>query len=66
MAKKCAFVVTYTTEVARFSNRLDAMTFAQMAGNSEVRDVTGLIGQFDSGRPTAEFAPLSHLEPWKG
>lgn len=58
MAKRCIYQVTYGKELARFSDYADAMTFARMAGHSEVRDRTGLVGQFSEGKATPEFAAL--------
>lgn len=59
----CKFRVTYGPHVARFSARGHAFEFARhiarMSGhNSEVRDATGLIGQFDAttGEATPEFS----------
>lgn len=58
MAKTCKYTVHYGSEIAKFSDRSDAMTFARMAGYSEVSDKTGLIGQFVEGKATPEFAHL--------
>ncbi len=59
--KKCFFTVTYNRgEVGRFSSLHDAMSFAQtqsrLSGWAEVRHKTGIIGQYDNGAPTPEFA----------
>jgi hypothetical protein len=54
----CKYTVRYGYEIAKFSDRSDAFTFARNAGYSEITDKTGLIGQFVEGKPTPEFAFL--------
>lgn len=55
------YTVSYGRNVAKFSNYADAMSFARMMSaevDVDVRDKTGLIGQFYDGMATPEFAHL--------
>lgn len=73
MNAACKFVVRYSGEgsmrTAKFSNYDDAMTFARQRNSSEVSLTVGrgkgLIGQFQKGKATPEFAHLdtAHVLP---
>lgn len=65
--KSCKFHVSYTSTAgtqseARFTDYNDAMTFARLQRYAEVASTRGagrgLIGQFEAGTPTPEFAHL--------
>lgn len=60
MSKNSLFTVAYLGEIAKFSSYKDAMLFAQAVSASneliEVRHQTGLVGQYQGGNPTPEFA----------
>jgi hypothetical protein len=65
MTTRTKFEVSYAGKIARFSDRIDAMFFAQRQsvgseGLVEVRDAAGLIGQFCSGHTTLELQPHWH------
>lgn len=63
--KKSFFTVPYHGEVARFSSFKDAMLFAQAMSASkdviEVRHAAGVVGRYQAGEPTPEFA-AHHFE----
>lgn len=56
---RCKYTVTYGPHIARFSNEQDARIFGRhMSGTGtliEMRDKTGLIGQWQNGKATEEF-----------
>lgn len=61
--KKCRFKVDYGSEVARFTDYSDALTFARLAGYAEVSDKTGLVAQFVEGKLTPEFEHVAKEFP---
>ena len=59
MAKRTHFTVNHLGEVAKFSSYKQAMEFASHMSRdgiiTEVRDRTGLVGQYIGSIPTREF-----------
>jgi hypothetical protein len=58
--KRCKFVLNYGEHVARFSHEGHARDFGKSMSRFgllvEMRDKTGLIGQWHNGGVTPEFA----------
>lgn len=58
--KRCIFLVRYDSHAARFSHEGHARDFGKQISRFgllvEMRDKTGLIGQWHNGSVTPEFA----------
>ncbi len=60
MTNRTKFVVYYQAKIARFSDYVDAHAFARQqshfGGLVEIVGKDGMVGQYDHGKPTPEFA----------